>query len=133
MPSYLSVHRAATREQLPPLLKRAEALRSQPPAAGITIRNVAVVPRTRCLYIHADAPAAALVSGLLAECGLAPVSIAEASRVKWGRLIRASTTTEDPLEPDEVMGHTPQAASRSIGSGTVPATGFEPVIFTLKG
>ena len=91
MPSYLSVHRAATMEQLPPLLRLAEALRSRPPAADVTIRNVAVVPRTRCLYIHADAPAASLVSGLLAECGLAPVSIAEASRVKWGRLIRAST------------------------------------------
>jgi hypothetical protein len=104
MPSYLSIHRAATMEQLPSLLKQAEALLSRPPA-DVTIRNVAVVPRTRHLYVHADASAPALVSHLLAECGLAPVSIAEAGRVKWGRLIGALPTPEDPLEPDDVIGH----------------------------
>jgi hypothetical protein len=102
MPSYLSIHRAATREQLPSLLAQAEALLSRP-TADVTIRNVAVVPRTRYLYVHANASAAGLVARLLAECGLAPVSIAEAGRVKWGRLIGALPTTVDPLEPDDVM------------------------------
>ena len=98
-------------EQLPSLLKRAEALLSRP-TADVTVRNVAVVPRTRHLYVHAHASPPALVSRLLAECGLAPVSIAEAGRVKWGRLIGALPTTEDPLEPDDVMGHSARAARR---------------------
>jgi hypothetical protein len=109
MPSYLSIHHAATMEQLPSLFAQAEALLSRP-TADVTIRNVAVVPRTRHLYVHADASAPALVSGLLAECGLAPVSIAEAGRVKWGRLIGALPPTEDPLEPDDVMRHGAMAA-----------------------
>jgi hypothetical protein len=109
MPSYLSIHRATTMEQLPSLLKRAEALLSRP-AADVTVRNVAVVPRTRQVYVHANASAPALVSRLLAECGLAPVSIAEAGRVEWGRLIGARLTTEDPLEPDDVMPHGALAA-----------------------
>jgi hypothetical protein len=111
MPSYLSIHRATTMEQLPSLLKRAEALLSRP-TADVTVRNVAVVPRTRYLYVHADASAPALVSHLLAECGLAPVSIAEAGRVKWGRLIAARATPEDLLEPDDVMPHGALAAAR---------------------
>ena len=102
MPSYLSIHRATRMEQLPSLLKRAEALLSRP-TAHVTVRNVAVVPRTRHLYVHADASAPALVSHLLAECGLAPVSIVEAGRVEWGRLIGARPTPEDPLELDGVM------------------------------
>ena len=109
MPSYLSIHRATTMEQLPSLLKRAEALLSRP-TADVTVRNVAVVPRTRHLYIHADASAPALLSCLLTECGLAPVSIAEAGRVKWGRLIGALPRPEDPLEPDDVMRHGALAA-----------------------
>ena len=102
MSSYLSVHRAATLEQLRCLLARAEALLGRP-TADVTIRNVAVVPRTRHLYVHANASAPALVSRLLAECGLAPVSIAEAGRVKWARLVGALPTTVDPLEVDDVM------------------------------
>jgi hypothetical protein len=109
MPSYLSIHRAATVEQLPSLLQQAEALLGRA-TADVTIRNVAVVPRTRHLYIHADASAPALVSCLLAECGLAPVSIAEANRVTWARLIGALPTPEDALEPDDVMRHGARAA-----------------------
>src|ERR687884_1501965 len=112
MPSYLSIHRATTMEQLSSLLKRAEALLSRP-TADVTVRNVAVVPRTRYLYVHADASAPALVSHLLAECGLAPVSIAEAGRVKWGRLIGAPPITEDPLGLDDILGHGAIAA-RSV-------------------
>jgi hypothetical protein len=104
MPSYLSVHRAPTLEQLPSLLAQAETLLSRP-TADVTVRNVAVVPRTRHVYVHADASAPALISRLLAECGLAPVSIAEAGRVKWGRLIGALPTTEDPRGLDDVIGH----------------------------
>jgi hypothetical protein len=111
MPSYLSIHHAATMEQLPSLFAQAEALLSRP-TADVTIRNVAVVPRTGYLYVHANASAAVLVARLLAECGLAPVSIAEAGRVKWGRLIGALPTTEDPLETDDVMGHSAMAARR---------------------
>ena len=111
MSSYLSVHRAATLEQLRCLLARAEALLGRP-TADVTIRNVAVVPRTGYLYVHANASAAVLVARLLAECGLAPVSIAEAGRVKWGRLIGALPTTVDPLEVDDVMGHSTVAARR---------------------
>jgi len=111
MPSYLSIHHAATMEQLPSLFAQAEALLSRP-TADVTIRNVAVVPRTGYLYVHANASAAVLVARLLAECGLAPVSIAEASRVKWGRLIGALPTTVDPLEVDDVMGHGAVAAGR---------------------
>ena len=109
MPSYLSIHRASTMEQLPSLLKRAEALLSRP-TADVTVRNVAVVPRTRRLYVHANASTPALISRLLTECGLAPVSITEAGRVKWGRLIGALPTPEDPLEPDDVDGHGAMAA-----------------------
>jgi hypothetical protein len=109
MPSYLSIHRAATVEQLPSLLQQAEALLGRA-TADVTIRNVAVVPRTRHLYIHADASAPALVSCLLAECGLAPVSIAEANRVTWARLMGALPTTEESLEPDDVMRHGARAA-----------------------
>jgi hypothetical protein len=114
MPSYLSIHRATTMEQLPSLLKRAEALLSQP-TADVTVRNVAVVPRTRHLYVHAHASAPALLSRLLAECGLAPVSIAEAGRVEWGRLIGARLTSEDALEPSDVMPHGAMAAQAVAG------------------
>ena len=114
MPSYLSIHRATTMEQLPSLLKRAEALLSRP-TADVTVRNVAVVPRTRHLYVHAHASTPALVSRLLAECGLAPVSIAEAGRVEWGRLIGARPTLEDSLEPDDVMPHGAMAARAVAG------------------
>jgi hypothetical protein len=38
------------------------------------------------------------------------VSIAEAGRVEWGRLIGARLKTEDPLEPDDVMPHGAMAA-----------------------
>ena len=114
MPSYLSIHRATTMEQLPTLLKRAEALLSRP-TADVTVRNVAVVPRTRHLYVHAHASAPALLSRLLAECGLAPVSIAEAGRVEWGRLIGARPTLEDSLEPDDVMPHGAMAARAVAG------------------
>jgi hypothetical protein len=109
MPSYLSVHRAPTLEKLPSLLAQTEALLSRPTAA-VTIRNVAVVPRTGHVYVHADASAPALISCLLAECGLAPVSITEAGRVKWGRLIGALSTTEDPLRLGDVVGHGAMAA-----------------------
>jgi hypothetical protein len=109
MSSYLSVHRAATLEQLRCLLARAEALLGRP-TADVTIRNVAVVPRTRHLYVHADASAPALLSCLLAECGLAPVRIAEAGRVKWGRVIGALPTPEDPLGLDDVIGPGAMAA-----------------------
>jgi hypothetical protein len=101
-------------EQLPSLLKRAEALLSRP-TAHVTVHNVAVVPRTRQLYVHADASTPALVSRLLAECGLAPVSIAEAGRVEWGRLIGARPKTEDPLEPDDIMPHGAIAARAVAG------------------
>ena len=101
-------------EQLPTLLKRAEALLSRP-TADVTVRNVAVVPRTRQLYVYANASTPALVSRLLAECGLAPVSIAEAGRVEWGRLIGARLKTEDPLEPDHVMAHSAMAARAVAG------------------
>jgi hypothetical protein len=114
MPSYLSVHRATTLEQLPSLLQRAEALLSRP-TADVTVRNVAVVPRTGHLYVHADASAPALVSRLLAQCGLAPLSIAEAGRVKWGRLIGARPTPEDLREPDDVMPHGAVAAKAVAG------------------
>jgi hypothetical protein len=111
MPSYLSIHHAATMEQLPSLFAQAEALLSRP-TADVTIRNVAVVPRTGYLYVHANASAAVLVARLLAECGLAPVSIAEAGRVKWGRLIGALPTPEDPLEADNAIGHGARAVAR---------------------
>ena len=114
MPSYLSIHRATTMEQLPTLLKRAEALLSRP-MADVTVRNVAVVPRTGHLYVHTNASTPALVSRLLAECGLAPVSIAEAGHVEWGRLIGARLQTEDPLEPDDVMPHGARAARALAG------------------
>ena len=109
MPTYLSVHRAPTLEQLPSLLAQAEALLSRP-TADVTIRNVAVVPRTRHVYVHADAAAPALISCLLAKCGLAPLSITEAGRVKWGRLIGALPTAEDPRGLDGVIGHGAMAA-----------------------
>jgi hypothetical protein len=114
MPSYLSIHRATTMEQLSSLLKRAEALLSRP-TADVTVRNVAVVPRTRHLYVHANASTPALVTRLLADCGLAPVSIAEAGRVEWGRLIGAQLQTEDPLESDDLMPHGAPAARAAAG------------------
>jgi hypothetical protein len=109
MPSYLSVHRAPTLEQLPSLLAQTEALLSRP-TANVTIRNVAVVPRTGHMYVHADASAPALISCLLAKWGLAPLSITEAGRVKWGRLVGARPTTADPLGLDDVLGHGAMAA-----------------------
>ena len=109
-------------EQLQSLLAQVEALLGRP-AADVTIRNVAAVPRTGHLYVHADASAPALISYLLAECGLAPVSITEAGRVKWGRLIGALPTTEDPRGLDDVIGHGAMAARPvAMGEGTRQST-----------
>jgi hypothetical protein len=101
-------------EQLRSLLAQAEALLGRP-TADVTIRNVAAVPRTGHLYVHADASAPALISCFLAERGLAPLSIAEAGRITWGRLIGALPAPEDPHEPGDVTPHGAPAARAKAG------------------
>jgi hypothetical protein len=91
MPSFVSVFRAVTSEQLSPLIGLVESFLGRPIAAGITIRNLAAVPRTGHLYVYADAPAAVAVVRLFSACGLHPVSVVEADREQWGRMIVAAT------------------------------------------
>ncbi len=87
MPLYISEHRAGKPEELSPLIELAEALLDQPLAAGVTIRNIAVVPRTGRLYMRTDAPEAALVRGLFRSDSMRPVSVVEAGDEEWWRLI----------------------------------------------
>ncbi len=83
MPSYITVHRAARPERLSPLIALAESLLDRPIAAGVTIRNVAVVPRRGRVYVHAEAPAPASLDGLFEGHALAPISITEADSAEW--------------------------------------------------
>ena len=87
MPSYITVHRTSVPEQLLPLVTIAEALLNRPNANGVTVRNVAVMPRTGRLYVHADAPEPALLADLFGNWSLESISIAEADAIAWGRLI----------------------------------------------
>lgn len=87
MPSYITVHRTSDPEQLVPLVTIAEALLNRPNANGVTIRNVAVVPRTGRLYVHADAPGPAPLTTLFGAWSLESISITEADGPEWGRLI----------------------------------------------
>jgi hypothetical protein len=90
MPSYISEHLAGRPEELSPLVELAEALLDQPLAAGVTIRNIAVVPRTGRLYMRTDATEAADVRGLFQSDSLYPVRVVEADDVTWRRLIAVS-------------------------------------------
>ncbi len=88
MPSYISEHRAGRLEELSPLVELAEALLDQPLAAGVTIRNLAVVPRVGRLYVYTDAPEPAVIRRLFSTNSLSPVSVIEADEIEWCRLIR---------------------------------------------
>lgn len=87
MPSYLAVQRIAVPEQLSLLVTLAESLLAGSIFDDVIIRNIALVPRLGRLYLHVDAPAPTLVSAFLSARSPAPVSVAEAERVEWGRLI----------------------------------------------
>jgi hypothetical protein len=87
MPSYISEHHAGRPEELSPLVELAEALLDQPLAAGVTIRNIAVVPRTGRWYVRTDAPEEAVVRTLFQSDSLSPVSVVEADDIAWRRLI----------------------------------------------
>lgn len=115
MPSYVTVYRASAAEQLVPLVTVAEALLNRPGANRVTIRNIAVVPRTRRLYLYVDAPEPALVADLFDTGSLESISIAEADAVAWGRLI-ALPPWSDGGATDE------HGAGAAFESARVPAT-----------
>lgn len=102
VPSYIATHRAAASEQVPALVALAESLLGRSIAGGVTIRNVAVVPRADGLHLHiqADAPMALRVARLFSDCGLAPVSLMLAGDAAWARLVGAPASAGSPLHPN---------------------------------
>lgn len=102
MPSYIATHRADSSRYVAALVNLAEALLDRPISGGVTIRNVAVVPRTGCLHVHAEAPSPLLVSRLFAACGLVPVSVTPADRAAWARLVGSPTAGYQGQYPDGI-------------------------------
>lgn len=87
MSSYIAVYQTPDREELPHLVTLAEDWLDQTTSAGVRIRNVAMVPRSRQLYVYVEAPSAALGARILEDDGLTPISIGEADYMEWGRLV----------------------------------------------
>lgn len=115
MPSYVTVYRVSVAEQLVPLVTEAEALLNRPGANGVTIRNVAVVPRAGYLYVLADAPEPALVTDLFDTGSLESISIAEVDAVEWGRLIALPPWPDSGAVDEHVAG-------AEFESARIPAT-----------
>ena len=139
MPSYITVHEAGFPEQLRTLVARAESFIRRPTGNGIRMRNLAVVPRICHLYLLTDATASGLIHSFLDAEGLRPISVAEAGDGDWGRLLATLHSSAHSSarwhERPANHGATHRGASRHGAAylGLVPATGFEPVISTLKG
>ena len=89
MPSYIATHRATASDRVSALVDLADALLGRPISDGVTIRNVAVIPRTGYLYVEAEAPTPLLISRLFADCGLSPISVRESNKDAWAYLVGA--------------------------------------------
>ena len=87
MSAYIVVYQAPDEEHLPRLVTLAEDWLDQTTSQGVCIRNVAMVPRSRQLYLYVEAPTSALGAQALEADGLAPVSIDAADGLAWGRLV----------------------------------------------
>lgn len=87
MSAYIAVYQTPDEDSLPRLVALAEEWLHQPTSSGACIHNVAMVPRSRQLYLYIEAPTATLGAHVLAEDGLMPISIDEAGFVEWGRLV----------------------------------------------
>lgn len=87
MHSYMTVFYTERLDRFAPLIGLVESLLGRRIAAGITLRNVAAMPRTGQLAICADAPTPDAVSRLFTACGLVPIRITAAHNATWGGLI----------------------------------------------
>lgn len=98
MSAYIVVYQAPDEEHLPQLVALAEDWLDQTTIQGVCIRNVAMVPRSRQLYLYVEAPTAALSAQLLDSDGLTPVSINEADSLAWSRLVGRAASCSRPRE-----------------------------------
>ncbi len=92
MPSFIVTHRTTASDRVSALVDLADALLDRPIADGVTIRNVAVIPRGGYLYVEAEAREPLLVSRLFAACGLSPVSVRESDKGAWASLVGAAVS-----------------------------------------
>lgn len=104
MPTYIVVYQAPDEECLSRFVALAEDWLDQTTMRGVRIRNVAMVPRGRQLYLYVEAPTATLGARIAAMDGLTPVSINEADGLAWSRLVARAAQCSRPREAHGAAG-----------------------------
>jgi len=106
MSHFVAVYHLTSPRRLASLAAHASALLHTPTTTGVTVFNVAMLPREARVYVYAEAPSALLLAQELGGRRLDPLSIECGGNAEWGRLVNATARRDAREEQrDEIPYH----------------------------
>jgi len=98
MSQFVAVYQLTSPRRLASLAARASALLHTPTTTGVTVLNVAMLPREARVYVHAETPSALLLAQELGGRRSDPLSIERGGSAEWGHLVSATAHRDTPAE-----------------------------------